>query len=371
MYEYPMMTEENNYEQLDSFWRLVKPKKIFLVCDDCILCVPIGSYFHELERRTGIKVFRFSDFSSNPAYESVLRGFEAFERENCDFIAAVGGGSAIDVAKCIRLYSSRNGRGDGKGAGDHVKFLAVPTTAGTGSEATQFAAIYYDKRKKSVEDKVCIPSAILMDPSALLTLPEYQRKATMMDALCHGLESFWSIHSTKESRDYSLEAIRMILKYKASYLANEAEGNKGMLYAANMAGKAINIARTTAGHAMCYMLTSMYGIAHGHGAALCVAQVWPYMISHLDKCIDQRGRKYLEDAFACLAEVMECEDAFGAVKRFGDMVRELGLTAPKIRDRDELEVLKTSVNGERLKNNPVLLEEKDISLLYERILMCS
>ena len=82
--------------------------------------------------------------------------------------------------------------------------------------------------------------------------------------LCHSMESFWSVNSTEESKQYSREAIQLMMKYKNAYLANEAIGNTAMLKAANIAGKAINITQTTAGHAMCYKLTSLYGIAHGH-----------------------------------------------------------------------------------------------------------
>lgn len=368
MYKYPIMTERNNYEELDLFWEKVKARKVFLVCGNAISYMPIGSYFCELEKRRGIEVVRFSDFQPNPTHDSVIKGIEAFKREQCDLIAAVGGGSAIDIAKCIRLNDNRNKNAGSRNRLTDIEFLAVPTTAGTGSEATHFAVVYYHGEKKSVEDRSCIPSAILMDPSSLLTLPTYQRKATMMDAFCHSLESFWSVHSTEGSRKYSAEAIRMILKYKDSYLANEREGNKGMLYAANMAGRAINIARTTAGHAMCYKLTSMYGIAHGHAAALCVARLWPYMVLHSDKCIDKRGRAYLESIFENIAEAMECFTVCDAVNKFARIVSELKFTIPKVGNPDELELLKISVNPERLKNNPILLKETDISLLYHQIL---
>lgn len=109
-----------------------------------------------------------------------------------------------------------------------------------------------------------------LTPGALKTLPAYQRKSTMLDALCHAVESFWSVHATAESKAYSRDALKMIRRYAEDYLANCDEGNAGMLLAANTAGKAINLTQTTAGHAMCYKLTSLYGLAHGHAAALCV-----------------------------------------------------------------------------------------------------
>ena len=370
MYEYPIMTERNDYEEQDLFWKKIKAKKICLVCDSFVPHMPIGHYFHSLEDRTGIAVARFSEFSSNPTDVSVIKGIEEFRKEQCNLIVAVGGGSAIDVAKCIRLHYEKALEENKRDASGTIKLLAVPTTAGTGSEATHFAVVYHHGEKKSVEDERCIPSAVLLDPSTLLTLPEYQRKSTMMDAFCHGLESFWSVNSTESSRKLSAESIRMILRYKNSYLENRPEGNAGMLYAANTAGRAIDIAKTTAGHAMCYKLTSMYGIAHGHAAALCVARLWPYMISNLDKCRDKRGRKHLEKMFEDIAEVMACTKIFNAANKFVGIVKELGLTAPRLRSSHELELLESSVNLERLNNNPVMLDENGINLLYGQSLNC-
>lgn len=361
MYEYPLMTEENDYKELDSFWNWAEVKKIFLVCSNSVLKMQIGDYFDKLQKRMKISVIRFSDFFPNPSHDSVIKGIKKFCRENCDMIVAVGGGSAIDVAKCIRVYVNN------ENTFNNIKLLAIPTTAGTGSEATRFAVIYYQGEKQSIEDKWCFPSAVLLDPTTLRILPEYQRKSTMMDALCHALESFWSINSTKESRKYSEEAIRMILNYKDAYLRNKEEGNRGMLYAANVAGRAINIAKTTAGHAMCYKLTGIYGIAHGHGAALCVSRLWSYMSLHLDKCIDKRGKAYLKNCFEDLANVMGCSEICEAINKFNVILNELGLKAPQLQGDDELELLRTSVNQERLKNNPVLLEEKDIDLLYRQV----
>ena len=87
------------------------------------------------------------------------------------------------------------------------RLFAVPTTAGTGSEATQFAVIYYRGEKQSVSHKSIIPDTVLFDPSSLKTLSLYQRKVGMMDALSHSIESCWSINSTNESKEYSRIAI--------------------------------------------------------------------------------------------------------------------------------------------------------------------
>lgn len=357
----------NHYKQLDDYLLENKIEKIFLVCGKSIGRLEIGKYFDELGKR--IKVVRFSDFKPNPLYESVVEGVKVFKEEKCDCIIAVGGGSAMDVAKCIKLYSNMDESQNylkQKIVPNKIPFIAVPTTAGTGSEATRFSVIYHNGEKQSVSDYSCIPLVVVIDPIVLETLPEYQKKSTMMDALCHATESFWSVNSTEESQKYSAEAIKLVLENYRGYLDNTADGNKNMLKAANTAGKAIDIAQTTAGHAMCYKLTSLYGIAHGHAAALCVSKLYPYMVRNADKCIDPRGEEYLKKCFERLAEAYECERSEQAANKFNEILNELNLEVPTPKEVD-YEVLKNSVNPARLKNNPVGLDIDTIDDLYHQI----
>lgn len=352
----------NDYDAVDTFLRSSGAKKLFLVCGPSLDRIPIGEYFRTLPQRSGIGIVRFSDYQPNPRYESVVNGVNLFREEGCDMIVAVGGGSGMDVAKCIKLYANM-------APGTHylkqpiipndIPLAAVPTTAGTGSEATRFAVIYYEGEKQSVSDTSCIPGTVILDPSALKTLPEYQRKVTMLDALCHAVESCWSVHSTEESQTYGLQAIREILANKDGYLANTDGGNAAMLHAANLAGRAINITQTTAGHAMCYKLTGIYGLAHGHAAALCVDRLLPHMAANLDRCIDPRGPEQVRSALDRIGGAM------GGVT-FHGLLTELELPLP-IPTEEDYALLKTSVNPVRLKNHPVALDEDTIDALYHQI----
>ena len=293
-----------------------------------------------------------------------------FRENSCNAIVSVGGGSAIDVAKCIKLYCNMNDNVpylEQEIVANDIPFGVVPTTAGTGSEATRFAVIYYNGEKQSVAHESCIPDTVLFDTSVLDSLPVYQKKVTMMDAFCHGVESYWSVNSTDESKAFSREALELVLKNMDSYLLSEKEAGRQMLKAAYIAGKAINITQTTAGHAMCYKLTGFYDIPHGHGAALCVAKLWPYMINHTEKCVDSRGREYLSGVFDELAKVLGEDSALGAADKFQRIVDKLGLTAP-MAEKGDYKMLKVSVNPVRLKNNPVKLYEEDIDYLYHQIL---
>ena len=360
---------KESYEELDVFFKTHQVKKVFLVCGQFIDLLHIGSYFNHLGR-LGIEVCRFSDFQPNPQYASVVCGVKRYHEFGGGLIFAVGGGSAIDVAKCIKLYANM-----AEGA-DYLKqpvvpndicLCVMPTTAGTGSEATRFAVIYDEGEKKSISDNSCLPSKVFMDAGVLLSLPDYHKKAAMLDALCHGVESFWSIHSTQESQGYSSRAIRLILENHGSYLKNDSIACYNMMIAANLAGKAIDITKTTAGHAMCYKLTTLYGIAHGHAAALCVDKLWPYMLTHLQDCVDSRGKQYLGEMFEKLAILWGGKKSVDGPKAFEAFLQELHMGVPERQSSMDYDVLSASVNVERLENNPIHLNSGALKDLYRQI----
>ena len=366
-----VITTERGYDEFLEYLHHAGMKKILVVCGNSCSQLDIGKFLDELIRQGKIDVVYFREFAPNPDYSSVVKGVDTFRKNKRDSILAIGGGSAIDVAKCIKLYVTMPEGSDylhEPVVPNSIPFVAVPTTAGTGSEATRFAVVYYKGEKQSVTDVSSIPQAVLFDASTLASLPPYHRKSTMMDAFCHAVESFWSVNSNEESQSFSKSAIRLILENSSSYLMNEPSGNKKMLEAANLAGKAINISQTTAGHAMCYKLTTLYGIAHGHAASLCVSALWPYMISHKENCADPRGTSYLSQMFEDLAESMGEQIPEAAAIKFKKLVDGLSLKKPSIRTVNDFDILKKSVNPVRLKNNPIKLDEGAIDTLYHQIL---
>lgn len=358
------------YPELDAWLEENKIRRVFLVGGGSLPRLRINDYLKKLEMRGQASFTRFSDFSPNPEYDSVVEGVSRFRDTDCEAIIAVGGGSAMDVAKCVKLYAKLNPHQDylkQEIEENNIPLMAVPTTAGTGSEATRFAVVYHRNEKLSISNESIIPGTVLMDPIALLTLPLYQKKSTMLDALCHAVEAYWSVNSTPDSHQFSACAIGKILENKDGYLSNDEEANAAMLEAAYMAGQAINIAQTTAGHAMCYKLTSFYRIAHGHAAALCVSRLWPYMLSHTQDCIDGRGEAYLKEMFRMLGGIMGCDTAEWGAEKFNAFLASLDLPRFKVKERD-IAVLTRSVNPVRLKNNPVRLDDKVIEGIYRGLL---
>lgn len=342
-------------------------RKIMIVCDQACKKLNIAREIADSD----LPQVWFSDFAPNPDYHSVKKGIRLFQNEKCDAVLAIGGGSAMDVAKCIKLYAAVR---------DDVNFLeqfplenqipviAIPTTAGTGSEATRFAVIYYEGTKQSITHESVIPEYVFLNPELLKSLPDYQKKATSMDALCHAIESFWSINSTPKSREYSKEAIVKIQRSLDDYLEGSDAAAEEMLMAANIAGKAINITQTTAGHAMCYKLTSLFGVSHGHAAAVCVSELWPYMLEHVENCADPRGITYLKQMFHELGAIFGCSTPEDAAASFKSLLKKLALDTPKEVSDQQLALLVSSVNPIRLKNNPVGLTTEVLKQLYKNIL---
>lgn len=368
--EQKIITPENDYRGLNAWLRDHQIKRLLLVCGDYMRYLPkLSEHLRDLEEQ-GLQITRFVDFQPNPQYQNVVDGIEAFNGNQCDAIMAIGGGSAMDVAKCIKLFCRMDaGRNYLEQAivPNGIPFLAMPTTAGSGSEATRYSVIYYQGKKQSVTHESCIPGTVLLDPDALRSLPIYQKKSTMLDALCHAIESWWSVNSTDESKAYAAEAIRGVMAHRQAYLDNEVSGLTGMLKAANAAGKAINITQTTAGHAMCYKITGLFGCAHGHAAALCVRRLFPWMLTHMDQCIDPRGAEYLRQTMREIAQALDCGTAQEAAEGFAAFFDSLQLDVPAAAP-EQYEELKTSVNPVRLKNHPVALSEDDIDTLYHMIL---
>ena len=372
------MTQKNvnGLAQLPAILKEVGCEKLFLVVDSSYPFLNIRDAIEALPVKERVM---FSDFTPNPLYEQVCNGIELLKKSNCDAILAVGGGSAIDVAKCIKLAVLAE---EGNAAiipplvstrvecdGTKLPFIAIPTTAGTGSESTHNAVMYYEGAKQTVTNDGVLPDYAVLEPSVLKTLPLYQKKCTMMDALCQGIESWWSVNSTEESYEYSRKAIELIMANWRKYIFdNDDEAAKQIMLAANYGGRAINITQTTAAHAFSYKITSLYKLPHGHAVAVCLPEIWEYMIGHMDKCIDSRGQEYLGSIFNKIAHSMGSENPKDAIVLFREMLVDMEMKNPEARNKeDEIEVLSHSVNSVRLKNNPVQLDEFIIKTLYERI----
>lgn len=340
----------------DQLEKLAEGGRCFLVHGGSFARLPIAPIFQ------GLDCVDFTDFSPNPTYEQVKAALNAYHSGQCSQIAAVGGGSAIDVAKCVKRFARMDPEGDlftQQAPCAPVPLTAVPTTAGTGSESTHFAVLYRDGRKHSIAHPDMLPNQVVLVPAVLDQLPLYQKKCTMLDALCQAMESIWARRATPASRALARRAVQMIRDHWQAYLLhNDSGAAPVILEAANLAGQAINVTTTTAPHAMSYGVTSRYHLPHGHAVALCMAEVWGYTRSHMDDCPDRDQ----------LARALEEIESLVSLEWFVSLLDQLDIQRPTPVNRaQELDQLAASVDPQRLGNHPVRLDGAALRALYEGV----
>ena len=282
----------------------------------------------------------FSKFTSNPKYEEMIDGLKLFKENKCDCIVSIGGGSCIDVAKVIKLSLGADLNSDIPTFKQNYKYsdirhICIPTTSGTGSESTKHAVLYLNGEKQSIAHPTNVPDYVILCPKLIVTVPEYQKKCTAMDALCQCIESLWSRKATKDSRAYAKKGLRLFKENYKGYLELDRDAIENIQLAANYSGKAINISETTAAHAMSYKITSLYHIPHGHAVAIC-------MNSILENC---KVKTQFDKNINVKSIFYEVFDYFG-LNRFISF------------ENEEIDKLIKSVNPIRLQNFPFKINLK-------------
>jgi alcohol dehydrogenase class IV len=236
-------------------------------------------------REAGLVVEVFDQTEENPSTQTVERGGEMARKMRCEVVVALGGGSPMDAAKGVAILASREGRlqryfGAGKVAGPILPVVAIPTTAGTGSEVTPYA-VFVDSQKgmkRSVASAHIFPRVALLDPQLTVSMPPAITANTGIDALSHALEGFTSVKAQPPSDNLALEAINLINRYlpQAVTQGHDLEARSRILYASMLAGMVIAQTGTTLLHAVGYAPTSRYGIPHGLSNGVLMPQVMAF-----------------------------------------------------------------------------------------------
>ena len=318
----------------------------------------------------GMVVRHLRVVAANPDIEALQAALSFFEEAPCSLIMAVGGGTPLDMAKLVNFFSST-----GQRPGEYLKgirsetecsgflpFLAVPTTAGTGSEATHFAVLYDGLVKHSVGDSRIRPGYVFLNPAFTFSLSPYVAACTGFDALAQAMESLWAVGSTGSSRKDSRESLRIGSRVLRSVvLAPEAESRSAMLRAAYLAGRAIDVAKTTAAHAFSYCLTARYGLPHGHAVATFLPEVLGQNgTAPADRVTDPRGEGLLRQVVEEILNVLGCETVDEGVRSLYALREATGLTDSWMEAKGlSFDVVYAHAFAEanvlRLSNNPVRL----------------
>ena len=324
----------------------------------------------------------FEGFRPNPRLADVERGVARYRSSPPpDLVVAVGGGSAIDMAKLVRWFASHEGQApevltSSRPTRNQLPvppLMAIPTTAGTGSEATQFAVVYYENRKHSVSHPTLVPEIAVVDSTLTSSQPPALTAATGLDALCQAIESIWSVRATAQSLEFASESLSLAVEHlQVAVKHPNSRARQAMARAAHLSGQAINISLTTACHALSYTLTSCFGVPHGIAVALTLPSIleFNYGIGQVD-CLDPRGPTAVRERIDRIVSILECPDVGTASERLRRLMADINcpirLGQVGVRTSQDLRTLVESVNLERLANNPRQLARHDILCLLESI----
>ena len=321
----------------------------------------------------GVNLHWYAGVDPDPTFAHVTEGREVLRSAGCTAIVAVGGGSSMDTAKIIACTRSSDESPDkwvglNKIPEDILPVYAIPTTAGTGSEATMGAVIKdpAEQLKHIIVGDGLLPQAVALDPDLLLGLPAPVTAATGIDALTHGIEAYictWDRGTRKENGRLAVQGVFRWLQQAFDH-PEDLEARQGMSVAAYHAGIAINQVGVGNVHAIAHQLGARYGIPHGHANALALPHV-------LRACLTEA-----ETALAELAVVTDVSDAASPAARaqaFVDAVAELianvgiASTDPRIQSADWIDVAHAAMDESDGYVSPRLLTKTEIMDMLERI----
>jgi alcohol dehydrogenase len=315
----------------------------------------------------------FDRVEPNPKDYNVQEGTDIASRSGADCLVAIGGGSPIDCAKAIAVVARQGGavrdyEGPGKIGPDVLPLIAIPTTAGTGSEVT-FSSVITDSGEKfkfSIKDPKIAPKVALVDPEMTLTMPPELTAATGMDALTHAIEAFTANASEPLADSAALYAIELISTHLRNAVSDghHLEARAGMLLGSVLGGIAFSHSDVAAVHCVAEALGGKYDAAHG----VCNAVVLPAVMEY--------NMAYCQERYARIAGAMGltyenvddgARQAVAAVQQLASDVRlpEFGSLGVQEKDLEEL-AANSFKNGSNI-DNPRPMTKEDYLKLFQRL----
>jgi len=328
--------------------------------------------------QAGVKAHIFDQIEPNPRDHTVVKAFEFGKKKECDLIIGLGGGSPIDAAKAVGVLMTNPGTLQDYLRGTAVKnplptLIAIPTTAGTGTEVTQFSVVTDTERsfKAGIANPLLMPKIAIVDPSLMESMPPFLAAATGMDALTHAIESFVSVNCQPFSDAMALHAIRLIGTYLRPSVANGSnqEARSQMAIASTLAGVAFSNAGVGLVHAMSHPLGGRFDVPHGVANAILLPFVMRFnLIARLER---------FGQVAQALGEKLEGCSAGEAGKRAVEAVVQLSadigipghLSEVRVKAEGLPQVAADAMNMKRAIGwNPRVVKQEEIEKLYREAL---
>ena len=298
-------------KRLPELAKNLKKSKAYIISGPHLERIGMVDKCREALKAAGIESDAFTQTEGNPSTDTVAKAANGFKSSKADFIVAFGGGSPLDVAKAVAVIASYGGNitdyeGGGKVLGPVVPMIAIPTTAGTGSEVTAFSVITDHSRnyKLTVFSNYLLPAYAILDPELITTVPKSTAAACGIDAMVHALEAFISKAASPFSDLFAKEALRLIGTSIRDYVSDRSNlaACESMLIGSLFAGIAFSHARLGDVHAMSHPVSAYFDVAHGVANAVLLPTVVDYNMTYANE-----KYKYIYD---CICEKPLSDDTF-------------------------------------------------------------
>ncbi|MBE6835785.1 MAG: iron-containing alcohol dehydrogenase [Ruminococcaceae bacterium] len=343
-------------------------KRGVLVCDGIFAQNGLAD---EIVKKSGGKLTAvFSDITPNPTTENVNNCVKLLRQENAEFVVALGGGSSMDCAKAACAIKNSDDLIDDYHSGikklnadDKIPMIAVPTTAGTGSEVTFVSVLTNEQKglKAPLGNPLLYAEAAIIDPELTLSVPQRVTASTGLDVLSHALEGYWSIYHQPVCDAVALSAARTVFEYLPVVYDNPSDLNarEKMCEASLLAGIGFSYPKTTGSHACSFPLTNIYHVPHGEACAFTLDY---FLRLNASKETDGRIDRFVKDC--------GFENAEKAADRILEMKKAFGMrcTLSEIGVKDEeIRALSEKSMHPNMLNNPVKMTVESVEEMYRSL----
>ncbi len=305
----------------------------------------------------------FSEVKANPKLSGAVQAARLAVETGAEAILGIGGGSVIDTAKFAAAAATDPDSAEALYRGEKpfpqraLPVIAVPTTAGTGSEVTQVSVISHGAEKRSINQPCFMPKAAVVDPELMRTVPPYTTMITGLDAMAHALEGYWSVHHQPIPDLMAIEAVRLILQNleRAWKNGNDQDAREALAQASLLGGLSFAVPKTAACHACSYPLSEECHLPHGEACAFT-----------LDSFVRINADERLQ-ALCRRAGLSGCEELAEKIAAFKQMAG-LKTRLSELGEGADPEVLarKAAVHP-LMQNNPVPMDEAALKAMFEKL----
>ena len=363
----------NQVDQIPELLNKKNIRKVMLVTDPGIRGLGITKHLEDILKKQGFGLTVYDKVQPNPTVKNVEEARQMYIEDGCEALIGFGGGSSMDTAKAVGALIARpNSTLEDLGGMLRIWLrtpytIAIPTTAGTGSETTVAAVILDEEtgHKYALMDFPLIPDVAVLDPETTRTLPPKITAGTGMDTLAHAVEAYIGNSTTKQTRREALRAVRLVFRNleRAVKNGNDMKARRGMLRASYLGGCAFTVSYVGYAHAVSHSLSGKYNLPHGETTAILL----PYVLEAYGTAIYPQLKAL---AIAAGVAHMDTEEALAAqsfIRAVWELNRRIGIGTkiPAVKKEDITDMARSAAGeGNPVYPVPVLMDAKALERFY-------